>query len=74
MDYLLAETTIIRGVFQRPDNLPVAKTKMTTNLVVNWTRGIDQKTGKPLECDPSKDIQVYASVGNLNPNEPPKNV
>ena len=25
-------------------------------------------------CDPSKDIQTYASMGNLNPNEPPKNV
>jgi alcohol dehydrogenase (cytochrome c) len=43
-------------------------------LEVNWTRGIDQKTGKPLEYDPNRDIQIYASVGNLNPNEPPKNV
>jgi alcohol dehydrogenase (cytochrome c) len=43
-------------------------------LEVNWTKGIDQKTGKPLDYDPSKDIQLYAGVGNLNPNEPPKNV
>jgi len=41
---------------------------------VNWTKGIDQKTGKPLEYDPSKDIQTYAGVGNLNPNAPPKQV
>jgi alcohol dehydrogenase (cytochrome c) len=41
---------------------------------VNWTRGIDQKTGKPLDYDPSKDIQVYAGVGNFNPNEPLKKV
>jgi alcohol dehydrogenase (cytochrome c) len=32
---------------------------------INWTRGIDQKTGKPLDYDPSKDIQTYAGVGNL---------
>jgi alcohol dehydrogenase (cytochrome c) len=41
---------------------------------VNWTKGIDQKTGKPLEYDPSKDIQTYAGVGNLNAAEPPKRV
>ena len=39
---------------------------------INWTRGIDQKTGKPLDYDPNKDVQTYAGVGNLNPNEPPK--
>ena len=43
-------------------------------LEVNWTKGIDQKTGKPLEYDPSRDIQLYAGRGNLNPNEPAKNV
>jgi hypothetical protein len=36
--------------------------------------GIDQKTGKPLEYDPTEDIQTYAGVGNLNPNEPLKKV
>jgi alcohol dehydrogenase (cytochrome c) len=41
---------------------------------VNWTKGIDQKTGKPLDYDPTKDIQTYAGVGNLNANEPPKKV
>src|SRR5580704_682447 len=41
---------------------------------VNWTKGIDQKTGKPLDYDPTKDIQSYAGVGNHNPNEPLKKV
>src|SRR4029077_19974346 len=27
---------------------------------VTWTKGIDQKTGLPVEYDPSKDIQVYS--------------
>ena len=27
---------------------------------LNWSRGLDPKTGKPLEYDPSKDIQTYA--------------
>jgi alcohol dehydrogenase (cytochrome c) len=41
---------------------------------VNWTKGIDQKTGKPLDYDPSKDIQSYAGLGNLNSNETLKKV
>jgi alcohol dehydrogenase (cytochrome c) len=41
---------------------------------VNWTKGIDQKTGKPLDYDPTKDIQTYAGIGNLNPGEPLKKV
>jgi len=43
-------------------------------MEVNWTKGIDQKTGKPVDYDPNKDIQTYAGVGNLNPNEPLKKV
>ena len=39
---------------------------------VNWTRGIDQKTGKPLDYDPGKDVQTYAGVGNLVPGAPLK--
>jgi alcohol dehydrogenase (cytochrome c) len=39
---------------------------------VNWTKGIDQKTGKPFDYDPNKDIQTYAGVGNLTPNATPK--
>jgi alcohol dehydrogenase (cytochrome c) len=41
---------------------------------INWTKGIDQKTGKPLEYDPTKDIQIYAGVGNLTPGAPLKKV
>jgi alcohol dehydrogenase (cytochrome c) len=37
---------------------------------VNWTKGIDQKTGRPIEYDPAKDIQTYAGVGNLTPGAP----
>ena len=33
---------------------------------INWTKGIDQKTGKPLDYDPNKDVQTYAGVGNLD--------
>jgi alcohol dehydrogenase (cytochrome c) len=31
---------------------------------VNWTKGIDQKTGKPVDYDPNKDIQVYSTLAN----------
>jgi alcohol dehydrogenase (cytochrome c) len=41
---------------------------------VNWTKGIDQKTGKPVDYDPGRDIQAYAGVGNLTPNAPLKTV
>jgi alcohol dehydrogenase (cytochrome c) len=41
---------------------------------VNWTKGIDQKTGKPLDYDPAKDIQTYAGIGNLIPGQPLKKV
>jgi alcohol dehydrogenase (cytochrome c) len=41
---------------------------------VNWTKGIDQKTGKPIDYDPGKDIQSYAGVGNLTPGAPLKKV
>jgi len=37
---------------------------------VNWTKGIDQKTGKPIDYDPSKEIQTYAGIANLSPTRP----
>ncbi len=43
-------------------------------MEVNWTKGIDQKTGKPIEYNPSNDIQTYAGVGNLTPGAPLKQV
>jgi len=30
---------------------------------VTWTKGIDPKTGKPVDYDPTKDVQVYAGIG-----------
>ena len=33
---------------------------------VTWTKGIDPKTGKPLDYDPSKDLQIYAEPANVN--------
>ena len=43
-------------------------------MEVNWTKGIDQKTGKPMDYDPTKDIQTYAGVANQNPREPTKSL
>jgi alcohol dehydrogenase (cytochrome c) len=41
---------------------------------INWTKGIDQKTGKPLDYDPNKDIQTYSTLANQNLGEPTKKV
>jgi alcohol dehydrogenase (cytochrome c) len=41
---------------------------------INWTRGIDQKTGKPLDYDPGKDLQTYSGIANHAANEPVKKV
>ena len=32
---------------------------------VSWTKGIDLKTGKPVDYDPDRDVQVYAGAGAL---------
>src|SRR5499433_1060354 len=46
--------------FERANGQPVlAKPYMEE---ITWTKGIDQKTGKPVDYDPSKDIQVYSGV------------
>ena len=37
---------------------------------INWTKGIDQKTGKPVDYDPSKDIQDYSGLQNQTPQQP----
>jgi alcohol dehydrogenase (cytochrome c) len=39
---------------------------------INWTKGIDQKTGKPLDYDPNKDIQIYAGLANQTAGQPKK--
>src|SRR5712691_8464004 len=33
---------------------------------VTWTKGIDPKTGKPVEYEPNKDFQLYAEGPNVN--------
>ncbi len=30
---------------------------------ITWTKGIDPKTGKPVDYDPTKDVQTYAGIG-----------
>jgi alcohol dehydrogenase (cytochrome c) len=39
---------------------------------INWTAGIDQKTGKPIDYDPNRDIQVYSGKANYTLAEPTK--
>ncbi len=36
---------------------------------VTWTKGIDPKTGKPVEYDPAKKVQQYAVVSNRTTGE-----
>jgi alcohol dehydrogenase (cytochrome c) len=48
--------------FERNSGQPVlAKPYMDK---INWTKGIDQKTGKPVDYDPGRDLQVYSGVQN----------
>jgi len=30
---------------------------------LNWTKGLDPKTGKPVEYDPKLDVQAYVPAG-----------
>jgi alcohol dehydrogenase (cytochrome c) len=41
---------------------------------INWTKGIDQKTGKPLDYDPGKDVQSYSGLANPTADNPIKKV
>ncbi len=38
----------------------------------NWTKGIDQKTGKPVDYDPNRDIQVYSGLQSMTLTDPTK--
>jgi alcohol dehydrogenase (cytochrome c) len=40
--------------------------------IINWTAGIDQKTGKPVDYDPAKDVQSYSGRQNQTVAEPTK--
>src|SRR3984957_16112129 len=44
------------------------------NMEVNRPKVIANKSGKPLDYDPSGDIQIYAGIGNLTPGAPLKKV
>ena len=39
---------------------------------INWTKGIDPKTGKPLDYDPRGGVQTYAGVASPTAQEPLK--
>jgi alcohol dehydrogenase (cytochrome c) len=43
-------------------------------MEVNWTRGIDQKTGRPLDYDPGKDVQTYSGIADPTAEIPIKKV
>jgi len=33
---------------------------------VTWTKGIDAKTGRPVDYDPNRDVQIYAEAADVN--------
>jgi alcohol dehydrogenase (cytochrome c) len=39
---------------------------------INWTKGIDSKTGKPVDYDPTKDVQTYAGAATPTSGAPTK--
>jgi alcohol dehydrogenase (cytochrome c) len=39
---------------------------------ITWTKGIDQKTGKPVDYDPNRDLQVYSGAQNQTLADPTK--
>jgi alcohol dehydrogenase (cytochrome c) len=39
---------------------------------ITWTKGIDQKTGKPVDYDPNRDLQVYSGTQNQTLADPTK--
>jgi alcohol dehydrogenase (cytochrome c) len=41
---------------------------------VTWTKGIDPKTGKPLDYDPARDVQIYAEPANVNDDKVTRSV
>jgi alcohol dehydrogenase (cytochrome c) len=41
---------------------------------VNWTKGIDPESGKPVDYDPSKDLQVYAGIATPTSTDPTKKI
>jgi alcohol dehydrogenase (cytochrome c) len=58
--------------FERANGQPVMAKPYVPK--VNWTSGIDQKTGKPVDYDPQRDVQVYSGKQNFTLDEPTKQV
>jgi alcohol dehydrogenase (cytochrome c) len=56
--------------FERANGQTVMAKPYVTRI--NWTKGIDQKTGKPVEYDPNRDVQVYSGRQNYTLAEPTK--
>jgi alcohol dehydrogenase (cytochrome c) len=56
--------------FERSNGQPLLAKPYVEN--VNWTKGIDQKTGKPVDYDPNRDLQVYSGTQNQTPADPTK--
>jgi alcohol dehydrogenase (cytochrome c) len=48
--------------FERASGQPVLAKPYVNNIT--WTKGIDQKTGKPVDYDPTRDLQVYSGAQN----------
>ncbi|HLH96319.1 MAG TPA: PQQ-dependent dehydrogenase, methanol/ethanol family [Xanthobacteraceae bacterium] len=48
--------------FERANGQPVLAKPYLDKI--NWTKGIDQKTGKPVDYEPTRDLQVYSGVQN----------
>ncbi len=56
--------------FERSNGQPLLAKPYVEN--VNWTKGIDQKTGKPVDYDPNRDLQVYSGMQNQTLADPTK--
>jgi len=56
--------------FERSNGQTVLAKPYVENIT--WTSGIDQKTGKPVDYDPSKDLQVYSGKQNQTVADPVK--
>jgi alcohol dehydrogenase (cytochrome c) len=56
----LISQTNRNGFFYTLDRTNGQFLKAEPYTAVNWTSGIDQKTGRPLDYDPSKTVQDYA--------------
>jgi alcohol dehydrogenase (cytochrome c) len=56
--------------FERNNGQPVLAKPYVEHI--NWTAGIDQKTGKPVDYDPHKDVQTYSGKQNQTVADPTK--